>query len=427
MSRLARIVPVLAALLCGVLAGRVLWSPMPDDPVRASSRLPDVLSVNGVGVAGAAVVAVLVTVALTRRRSLTLVTTTAVAGLLLLALPELLAYPDDPAVLLYSNAVAAGMVLGAISPLAARERDAQAALAAGAIGAFLLSGAFVALRRFGTADFGWTAYSGYTPLTTAESTDQPGVVGLWPAAVAAVLVVLTALLDRRTSWTARVDTPWLAATAALPVAAFVAAWILVESGARPEWWYPYAGLATVLVAWIAWHLPGRDGQVVFAGAAVLAAATGGTWSGGDWWSLAVPAGLIVVGVVVGLRWPVPAAGFGLLALVAAGAIVDLDRSDLPQIAAMFVLPVAAGYVVGSCLPASAPASTVGLSLPFTIGVPGIAAVAWTITERYADYASASPQPIAVSVPAGVVALAVIVLCGVGAWGLELRSGAQSTH
>ncbi|RDI23951.1 hypothetical protein DEU38_11128 [Rhodococcus sp. AG1013] len=426
MSRVARIVPVLAALLCGVLAGRVLWSPMPDDYVRGGSRLPDALSANGAGVACAAVVAVLVTVALTRRRSVTLVTAAAVAGLLLLALPEVLSYPDDPAVLLYSNSVAAGMVLGAISPLAARDRNVQAALVGGAIGAFLLSGSVVDLRRFGSADSGWI---GYAPLTSRESVEQSGVVGLWPAVVAAVLVVLTALVDRRVSWTARVDTRWLAVAAALPVAAFAANWILIESGARPEWWYPYVGVTVALVAWIAWQLPGRDGQVVFAGVAVLAAATGGMpWSSTDWWALAIPAALIVAGVATGLRWPVPVAGFALLAAVAAASLVAPEW-DLRSIASMFVLPAAAGYVVGACLPTAAPASTVGLSLPFTVGIPGIAAAAWTITERYADYASSSvfePQ-VSVSAPAAAVALAAIVLCGVGAWGLDLRSGARGAY
>ncbi|MFC9516353.1 hypothetical protein ACFTSD_11545 [Nocardiaceae bacterium NPDC056970] len=421
MSRLARIVPVLAALVCGALAGRVLWSPMPDAHFGVESALPAVLVENGAGVAAAAVVAVLVTVALTRRRSLALTTAVAVAGLLLLVLPEIVRYPGEPAVLLYANAVAGGLVLGAVSPLAARARNTQAALAVGAVGAFLLSGAFAELRHFGTADFGWTAY---TPLTSVDRAEYVGVVGLWPAVVAAVLVVLTALVDRRTSWTARVDIRWLAAAAALPVAAFAANWILMESQARPEWWYPYVGVALVLVAWIAWQMPGRDGQLVLAGAAVLAAATGGTpWTSTDWWALAIPAALIVAGAVAGLRWPVPPVGFGLLAVVAAASLVDPDRWDVPAIAYMFLLPAAVGYAVGSCVPTSAPAGTVGLSLPFTVGIPGVVAAAWTITERYADYAVATPfeRTASISVPAGAVAVAVIVVCGVGAWGLDLRS------
>ncbi|WP_433611804.1 hypothetical protein [Prescottella agglutinans] len=424
MSRLARIVPVLAALVCGALAGRVLWSPLPDDYVRAESALPAALVTNGAGIAAAAAVAVSVTVALTRRRSLALTTVVAVAGLLLLVLPEVVRYPSEPAVLLYANAVAAGMVLGAVSPFAARERNVQAALAVGTIGAFLLSAAVVELRRFGTADFGW---AGYAPLTSADPAEYVGVVGLWPAVAAAVLVVLTAIVDRRTSWTARVETRWLAVAAALPVAAFAVNWILMESEARSEWWYPYIGVTLALVAWIAWQLPGRDGQVVFAGAAVLAAATGGTpWTSTDWWALAIPAVVIIAGVVVGLRWPVPPVGFGLLAVVAAASLVDPDQWDVPAIAYMFLLPIAAGYVVGSCLPTSAPASTVGLSLPFTVGIPGIVATAWTSTERYADHASTSPfdQTVSISAPAGAVAVAVVVVCGVGAWGLDLRSAAR---
>ncbi|PTR23007.1 hypothetical protein C8K36_110190 [Rhodococcus sp. OK519] len=425
MSRLARIVPALAALVCGALAGRVLWSPVPDDFIGGESALPAVLVANGAGVACAGVIAVLVTVALTRRRSVTLVAATALAGLLLLMLPDVWLYPEDPAVLLYSNAVGAGLVLAAISPLAARDRNSQAGLAAGAVSAFLLSAAYAEVRGFRAADFGWTAY---TPLTSRAPVEQSGVVGLWLVVVAAVLVVLAVLLDRGTSWTGRVDTRWLAVAVALPVAAFAANWILIESEARPEWWYPYVGVTVALVAWVAWQLPGRDGQVVFAGAAVLAAAVGGTpWMSTEWWALAIPAALIMVGLVVGLRWPVPAVGFGLLAITAAVLLVDPESSsDVPAIAYMFLLPVAAGYAVGSCLPASAPAATVGLSLPFTVGIPGVVATAWTMTGRYADYAPASvfERSASVSVPAALAAVAVIVVCGVGAWGLELRSGAR---
>ncbi|MCA1008121.1 hypothetical protein LCL87_20630 [Rhodococcus hoagii] len=421
MSRLARIVPVLAALVCGALAGRVLWFPMPDDYVSVESALPAALVGKGAGVAAAAVVAVLVTVALARRRSLALVTAAAVAGLLLLALPELLSYPEDPAVLLYSNAVAAGMVLGAVSPLAARERNAQAALAVGAVGAFLLSGAVVDLIGVGTADFGWTAY---TPLTSFAEVERGGVVGLWPAVAAAALVVLAAVVDRRTSWGTRVEPRWLAAAVALPVAAFVVNRILMESAARPEWWYPYVGLATAFVAWIAWRLPGRDGQLVFAGAAVLAAAAVGTpWTSAGWWALAIPAALIVAGAAVGLRWPVPPVGFGLLAVVAAVSLVNLDQSDVPVFVYAIALPVGVGYTVGSCLPTSAPASTVGLSLPFGVAIPGVVAAAG-MPHRYADYLPGFGQELSGSTPVVLAAVAVIVVCGVGAWGLDLRSGSR---
>ncbi|MDH6281460.1 hypothetical protein [Prescottella agglutinans] len=417
MVRLARIAGAVAALLSGVLAGWVLWSPLPNDYVRAESALPGILVANGTAVACAGALGLLVTVALTRRRSVGLVAAVAVAGLLLLALPEVVQYPSEPAALLYSNAVAAALVLGAASTLAARDVTSQAALAAGAIGAFLLSGAVVDLRRFGAGDTGWTAYS---PLPEVESS---GVVGLWPAVVAAVAVVLTALLDRRSSWFARVDTRWLAVALALPVAAFAANWILMQSGARPEWWYAYVGVAVALVAWIAWQLPGADGRVVFAGTAVLAAATGGVPSSSDdWWTLAIPAALIAIGVVVGIGRPIPAVGFVVLAVTAAASVMNSDQWDVSAIAYLLVLPAAAGYVVGACLPTSAPAATVGLSLPFTVGIPGAAAAAWTISERFQDYASSPFEEHAtVSTSAAVVAVAVTVVCGVGAWGLDLRS------
>ncbi|WFR71633.1 hypothetical protein P9209_22975 [Prescottella defluvii] len=327
MSRLARIVPVLAALVCGAIAGRVLWSPLPDDYVRAESALPAALVTNGAGIAAAAAVAVSVTVVSVRRRSATLVAATALSGLLLLMLPEVLVYPEDAAVLLYSNAVGAGLVLGAISPLAARDRDAQAGLAAGAVGAFLLSASFVEVHGSRTADFGWTAY---TPLTSLEPAQQSGVVGLWPVVAAAVLVVLSVLLDRRTSWTARVDTRWLAAAAALPAAIYAVRWVLMESGVQPEWWYLYVGLVTAVIAWIAWRLPGNDGRVVFAGARGSRRRDRGTPSTStDWWTVAIPAALIVAGVAIGVRWPIPTVGFGLLAVGAAASLVAPEQWDIP--------------------------------------------------------------------------------------------------
>ncbi|MBM4487930.1 hypothetical protein MWT96_03625 [Prescottella equi] len=418
MSRLARIVPLLAALVCGALAGRVLSSPVPEYYLWAESALPAALVTNGAGVAAAAVVAVLVTVALVRRRSVTLVTAAVVAGLLLLALPDVFRYPDEPAVLLYSNAVAAGVVLGAVSPLAARELSAQAALAVGAVGAFLLSGAVAEVSGGGTADFGWTAY---TPLTS-QPVERSSVVGLWPV-VAAALVVLTVVLDRRTSWGARVDTRWAAIAAALPAAAFAAVRILTESAALPQWWYPYVGLVTALVAWLAWQLPGRDGQLVFAGAAILAAAAVGTpWTSGNWWAIVVPAALIVAGAAVGLRWPLPAVGFSLLAVAAAICLLGPDHSDVSAFVYAIALPAGVGYVVGSCLPTSAPASTVGLSLPFCIAIPGVVAAAGTTSARYADYLPDSGAQLSTSTPVVLAAVSVVVVCGVGAWGLGLRSG-----
>lgn len=420
MSRLARIVPVLAALVSGVLAGRVLWSPLPDDYAGAESALPAVLVTNGAGVAVAAAVAVLVTVALTRRRSVTLVAATALAGLLLLVLPEALAYPEDPAVLLYSNVVGAGLVLGAISPLAARDRNAQAGLAAGAVGAFLLSPAVAEVWGTRSADFGWTAY---TRLTSLESADQSGPVGVWPVVAAAVLIVLVVLLDRGTSWTARVETRWLAVAAALPAGSYAVGSILIQSGVPPEWWYLWVGLVTAAVAWLAWRLPGNDGRVVFAGAAVLAAAAAATVATSThWWTVAIPAVLIVAGVVAGVRWPVPPVGFGLLAVVAAASLMAPGWWEVPAIAYMFLLPAAAGFVAGSCLPTSAPAATVGLALPFTVSIPGIVAMAGVNVERYAAYGPTLESMSSGATSVVVAALAVIVLCGVGAWGLDLRSG-----
>ena len=124
--------------------------------------------------------------------------------------------------------------------------------------------------------------------------------------------------------------------------------ILTESAALPQWWYPYVGLVTVLVAWLAWQLPGRDGQLVFAGAAILAAAAVGTpWTSGNWWAIVVPAALIVAGAAVGLRWPVPAVGFGLLAVAAAICLLGPDHSDVSAFVYAIALPAGVGYVVSA--------------------------------------------------------------------------------
>ncbi|WP_305094599.1 hypothetical protein [Prescottella sp. R16] len=421
MARLARVVGIVAALLCGVAAGRVLWSPLPAGP-RVDSALPEALSAGGAGTAVAALSAVAVTVALTRRRSITLTTMVAAAGLLLLVLPGTIDYPSEPVVLLYSNAVAAGLVLGAVAPLSARYTETQAGLAGGMLAAFLLTEG-VEAGRVHTADFGWTAY---TPLTSLVRWEPSTLVPVWLMALAAALVVLWALLDRRTSWTVRVDSRIVAAALVLPVAVFAAHWILVDTRAQPVAWLGYVAVAVVAVVAIAWRLPGRDGRILLAATAVVAAALGTPT--GETWALIASAVLLVAGLVVGLRFPVPTAGFVLLAAVAAADLLVGEESwtAVPAAAFSFVLPAAAGYVVGACLPSSAPAATVGLTLPFTLAVPGAAAAAWGAEARYADY---QPMPLlrgidAVPASAVGVAVAVIVVCGVGAWGLDLRAGSR---
>ncbi|WP_137726258.1 hypothetical protein [Prescottella subtropica] len=423
MVRLARVVGIIAALLCGLLAGRVLWSPLPPNP-GADSVLPAVLFAGGSGTAVAALLAVAVTAALTRRRSITLTTVGTVAGLLLLALPGAIDYPSESAVLLYSNAVAAGLILGAVAPPSARYASTQAGLAGGLLAAFLLTEG-VEGRGVHGADFGWIAY---TPLTSLSRWEPSVLVPVWLPTVAAVLVVLGALLDRRTSWTARIDSRVLVAALALPVAAFAAHWILADTGARPVAWVGYVVVAVAAVVAIAWRLPGRDGRVLFAAGAVVAASLGTATS--ESWVLVVSAVLLVGGLAAGLRFPVPPAGFALLAVVAAADLVAGESwTEVPAAAVTFVLPAAAGYVVGACLPTSAPASTVGLSLPFTVGVPAAATAAWVVTARYADYRPGSVFEWSGGVPPGaaVAAIAVVVVCGVGAWGLDLRSGNRESR
>lgn len=419
MDRLARVVGVVVALLCGAIAGRVLWSPSSAGP--STSALPGILAADGAAVAGAAVVAVCATALLARRRSIVLTAATAVAGLVFLALPAAIRYPDDAAVLLYSDAVAAGLVLGAAALLAARQASAQAGLATGMLGAFLLAEGIEG-RRFLWGSEGWTAY---TPLTDGSPT---AILPSWIPLATAVLVAVGALLDRRTSSSARLEQRLLLTFALLPLVAYVANWILLDSGARPTSWYVYAAVAVAVVAWGAWRLPGADGRVLLAATAVLAAASGTETSiGTETWTLIAGAALIAAGVIVGLRRPLPVAGFALLALVAAALLVTREPWDVvPAIGYTFVLPAAAGYVVGSCLPTSAPATTVGLSLPFTIGLPVAVSAPWAVATRYADYASGFPLHWPQAVPAGAVfaAVAVIVVCGVGAWGLDLRSGTR---
>ncbi|QBJ98840.1 hypothetical protein ERC79_19895 [Rhodococcus sp. ABRD24] len=417
MKSVARWLLAIAGLLGGVVAGHVLWQPMPPGHIGIGGGVQAMLTSNGAGVACVAVVAVLVTVGLTRRRSVASATGVAAAGALLLALPDVVRYPSEASVMLYSNAVAAGLLLGATSLLVSRTHTGQAALATGMLAAFLLSGNAVELRRFG-ANEGWTAYA---PFRTWEPT---AVVPLWVAVVTAAVILAAGVIERRASWSGRVDSQVLLGAIALPVTGFVANWILIESDARPVWWCGYVGLMVALVVWVAWRLPGSDGAVVFAGAAVLAAVVGGVPSWGtDWWFLAIPAVLLVGGIAVGLRWPRPPLGFALLAVTAAAALLNPDSwAEIALVASVFVLPTASGYVLASCLPTSAPASTIGFSLPFTIGIPGVAAAAWTVRPSHADFASALEWQVSVTVSAVVVAVGVIVVCGVGAWGLALRSG-----
>ena len=163
----------------------------------------------------------------------------------------------------------------------------------------------------------------------------------------------------------------LAVGVAVPVAGLLLHWSLVRavrgmSTTEVTQGRRSFGLAVipVFVAGALW-LPRRQGMVLLAALAFIAAASGGVrWPSDSWPSLLIPAVFVVLGAVCGRRWPSPLVGVAALAVVAASAVFDEQPWDTVHIGgAVLLLPFAAGFTVAACLPSSAPATTISRRHP----------------------------------------------------------------
>ncbi|OZF54512.1 hypothetical protein CH293_07285 [Rhodococcus sp. 14-2470-1b] len=307
----------------------------------------------------AAVVAVVVAVFVTGRR--TLYATTGI-GVVLLAAVSFGSFD----VQMHLRALAGGLILGGCAVLAGcgNRRTMQCALVVGVLAGMVL-----------------VPHIESSPVRYAEylSNDSSGHYILVALAVLAVLLAFSNVegVVERVQHRTRV----LTVGVLVPVGGLVLYWLFVRSvdrlgadGAMQDRWL--LGIAVVpLLVGAAFALPRTTGTVVLAALAFVAAPTTGSMG---FASAVVFVALLVVGVVVGWRRPLPLVGFLLIALVAAmGLFADSQLDAIESAVTVVILPVALGLLFSSLLPTSPPASVIAVTTPIAVTVPIVAEFGWT--------------------------------------------------
>ncbi|MCX5046705.1 hypothetical protein OG921_26370 [Aldersonia sp. NBC_00410] len=412
-----RTVALASLLLGGFTATIALTSNMPGNfaIITDSSRVDVLVYSAAAGATLGAITAAFTVILARRRRTLASI---AALGLVLLAVTSFHGFWQWE---FYPQRVGAGALLGALAGLCnTRDRPMlQTALAAGAVGGLLLSEPIDEYRSAFPR-----RYADYLPADYVSAAPDAFMLSLLSLTVVALLVAI-----QRGAFgvpdPARADgrVRELAVGVAVPVAGLLLHWSLVRAvqgmsttEVTQERWLFGLAVTPVFVAGALW-LPRRQGMVLLAALAFIAAASGGVrWSSDSWPSLLIPAMLVVLGAVFGRRWPSPLVGVAALALVAASAVFDEQPWDTVHIGgAVLLLPFAAGFTVAACLPSSAPATTISLAAPAAVTVPLITQFGWTA------YTPLTPSRTALSSSAwqwtstGVTVAAVLISGAAIAW------------
>ncbi|MCZ4551834.1 hypothetical protein [Gordonia rubripertincta] len=170
----------------------------------------------------------------------------------------------------------------------------------------------------------------------------------------------------------------LALGVAIPVASVLLWWWFISTEVLADdadfgtttWWFGIL-LLPLVIGGVLW-LPGRDGLVLAAVlATVAAAATVPKWQG-SWPVLVVFVVLIIGGIWTGRRMPHPLVAVGVLLVCTLVNISDQSFWKIIGIIAAFVVPAAGGHLVAACLPTTDVLSTVAVTSPVTLyAVTGI--------------------------------------------------------
>ncbi|MGA9873986.1 MAG: hypothetical protein WBQ44_22970, partial [Rhodococcus sp. (in: high G+C Gram-positive bacteria)] len=136
------------------------------------------------------------------------------------------------------------------------------------------------------------------------------------------------------------------------------------------------GVAVVpLLIGAAFALPAASGAVILGALAYIATTT--TLSFTTSTALEFVAALLL-GAVVGWRWPSALTGLTLLVVVAAAGILSDSSIDVVwSISQIVVLPFAIGLVYASLLPTNAPTALISVTAPVVVSVPIVADFGWT--------------------------------------------------
>lgn len=259
----------------------------------------------------------------------------------------------------YLSGLGAGLALGGCAVVAAGHRSSTAALAGGALAAFLLA---VDITQAEAMSEG----SGATEYAMDGSANLVAAPPWWLLLPAAGLSIAGALVGRRAS----------NAVASQPSRAVMSGLIVVAAGlvtnaavvAQRDGWpvaVPALAVFALAVAFAAYRLDGRDGQLLLTATAVLAASAPMiTGMGLNSVGMAIVAVTLAAGLMVGLRWPQPTTALVLLAAICALGIVAANEMELVDGIRYLALAPIAGYAFGSATTTSATSGVVGVSVLF---------------------------------------------------------------
>lgn len=399
-------------------------SPDPSEDVGGLGWSTVFQTAPGVGVLAAVLAAAL----LPRGRRAWGAAAVALVGIIIAQAPVLDSVPAQAAQR-YLVVALAGLAVGVAAAEIWRQRWPAVALVAGAALALLLSSPLNALA-------GYDALPRY--LAEYIEVDYALSPWWWLLAAAGVLAVAVALTGDGAGRSGAGLPPRTLAAGVLVAVGGIAS--LVAAGEEPfGWGRVVAGLAVVFaaLALAAGLLPGRDGGFLFAMLAVgvVAAPVGvevtlsvvfdvrmqermSQWAMAA--VLAAAAALIGCGAWAGTRWPRPAVGLGLLAIVALLGIPD-PADPLPMtIARLLLVAVAAGLALAATRPAAAASGAMGVVGLFALTAPVALAVSavsfgWVAYTPLTDGAESVEGDRGLSSTAVYLVIAAVVLaCGAGA-------------
>ncbi|OZD33871.1 hypothetical protein CH252_36790 [Rhodococcus sp. 06-1477-1B] len=400
-----RVLPVVATAIGGFVAGYSIRESLGQDVFHIESTGKWYGAFVTAQWAGSITVlmAVLVLVAVHRRRPRISAAVATVLGSLLVALPSFVPIAANQAVT--TNALGAGALVGICGFIAGGRRLPSGGLAGGLLGSMLFYSAISRLR--GPREGRWM--DGLGPYLV-EST-VPLLLLL-----ATTVVLLVAV--RRAS-VGRLETSDAVAALVLGFVCLVVYIYLGNTTSTAATWM-FAVAIVVLVAYgVAFDLGGLDGRYVMSGLAIAASGVNALgWGDASWWVLVVAAVLFVGAVGVGLRRDLTTAACALLTVVTATGLLPIGDDSINTVGTVcycVLHPIAVGLLVGSARATRTVASTIGPLVPFALTLFSVSApvpprvFGWT-DGTSDDYVPPivwlySPLPVGV-----VVAMIVILVC-----------------
>ncbi|MBY3791414.1 hypothetical protein HQP42_03340 [Rhodococcus fascians] len=400
-----RVLPVVATAIGGFVAGYSIRESLGQDVFHIESTGKWYGAFVTAQWAGSITVlmAVLVLVAVHRRRPRISAAVATVLGSLLVALPSFVPIAANQAVT--TNALGAGALVGICGFIAGGRRLPSGGLAGGLLGSMLFYSAISRLR--GPREGRWM--DGLGPYLV-EST-VPLLLLL-----ATTVVLLVAV--RRAS-VGRLETSDAVAALVLGFVCLVVYIYLGNTTSTAATWM-FAVAIVVLVAYgVAFDLGGRDGRYMISGLAIAASGVNALgWGDASWWIFVVAAVLFVGAVGVGLRRDLTPAACGLLAVVTAAGLLPIGDDSINVVGAVFYCvlhPIAVGLLLGSARATRTVASTIGPLVPFALTLFSVSAPVPPRVFGWVDGTSDvyvppivwlnSPLPVGV-----VVAVIVILVC-----------------